>query len=157
MKLILLFCGLLFATVAAFAQTTLTGKVTDAKTGEPVVYANVVLRQNNTIIMGVQTDFDGFYVIENILPQTYEVEISAVGMVTSVISKFPILLNQPNKFDAKMKELDLENQTVITICLPKIDLYNTEMKRTLSNNDIEHLPTKNITEMLQSGAGFWNP
>lgn len=57
-----LFIAFIFANVATlFAQTTISGRVTDATSGEPLPY--VALRGNN-IKLGAVTDFDGYYTIE---------------------------------------------------------------------------------------------
>ena len=57
-----LFFVFLFTGLAVFAQkTVVTGKVTDAETGDGVPFANVYF--DGTTI-GTSTDFDGFYKIE---------------------------------------------------------------------------------------------
>jgi len=53
--------------IQAQSTGTLTGYVTDARSGEPLVGANVGLQGTN---MGSSTDSDGFYEIENIEPGT---------------------------------------------------------------------------------------
>ncbi len=53
----LLVC-LLFVVSVATAQTTISGKVIDAKTQEPMPFVSVIIAGTNT---GTTTDFDGFY------------------------------------------------------------------------------------------------
>ena len=43
------------------AQTIIEGKITDAETGDPIPFANVLIKGTN---IGTPTDFDGFYRIE---------------------------------------------------------------------------------------------
>lgn len=57
LSLVLFFTGL----VSMYAQTVLLGKVTDAETGDPIPFANVVIKGTN---LGNPTDFDGFFRIE---------------------------------------------------------------------------------------------
>jgi hypothetical protein len=64
------------APVLAFSQSTLKGKVTDSKTGEPVPYANVFF--NNTTI-GNATTFDGSYEIKSIPPGKFDLTVSIIG------------------------------------------------------------------------------
>ena len=58
-KLILIF--ILSLTTIAFSQTKISGKVTDASTGDPIPGASVII-ENTTI--GTLTDFDGNFSLE---------------------------------------------------------------------------------------------
>jgi hypothetical protein len=62
--------------VLAYSQSSLKGKVTDAKTGEPVPYANVFF--NNTTI-GNATTVDGTYEIRNIPTGKFDLTVSVIG------------------------------------------------------------------------------
>ncbi len=75
----LFFCC--FAIHALSAQTcTIFGKVIDAKTQEPIPFANVFL--NNTTL-GVASDVEGVFVLKNIRqPSTHELIVSFVGYQT---------------------------------------------------------------------------
>lgn len=62
-KRLLFFIGLVFFTWQAFAQNTytLSGRVTDAQTGDPVPFAAVVVKGKTA---GVTTNFEGFYTLK---------------------------------------------------------------------------------------------
>ena len=64
----------LAATVSAFAQTTLTGRITDARTGEPLIGASLVPKSSKEL--GAVTDIDGnFKLVTNVeLPLTLSVQ-----------------------------------------------------------------------------------
>ena len=64
-----------------FAQT-ISGKVTDAQTGEPLPYTNVFI--NNTTI-GASTALDGTFVIKGKIPRNSELVASFVGYITQVV------------------------------------------------------------------------
>ncbi len=51
----------LLITSTVFGQTVIQGKVTDAETGDPIPFANVLIKGSN---LGSPTDFDGFFRIE---------------------------------------------------------------------------------------------
>ena len=74
--LLLLFC---FGSVSLLAQTTLEGKVTDAVTGEPILFGTVALYKNDVLITGTDTDLDGNYFFSDMDPGNYDVEVSYVG------------------------------------------------------------------------------
>lgn len=62
--------------LALFAQNTVTGTVTDAKTGNGLAGANVVVGGTT---MGAAADVDGYFVIENVPDGTYTLTASVIG------------------------------------------------------------------------------
>ena len=73
-KFILTHIILLVASIATYAQTVLTGNVTDAVTSEPLISAQVYIKSGKGT--GVTTDLDGIFrlVIKESLPQTLVVD-----------------------------------------------------------------------------------
>lgn len=65
MKNVFLISFFLFAYSTLFAQTKITGQVTDATSGDPLPYVTL---SGNNVKLGTVTDFDGFYTIETSLP-----------------------------------------------------------------------------------------
>ena len=77
MKKILALTIAVFCTVTLFAQkTVIRGNVYDSKTGEPVSFATVYLK--NTKI-GTNSDIDGFFNFANVKPGTYIIVTKFVG------------------------------------------------------------------------------
>ncbi len=74
---IMLFCCLLFGSLAAFSQNNVTGKVTDSKDGTPIVGASVTVKGTKTI---TQTASDGSFTIS--APANGTLVFSSVGFVT---------------------------------------------------------------------------
>ncbi len=64
--------------LALFAQNTITGNVTDAKSGNGLPGANVVVGGTT---MGAAADVDGYFVIENVPDGTYTLTASVIGYV----------------------------------------------------------------------------
>src|SRR5687767_3380954 len=60
-------------------QTDLSGKIIDAKSN-PVSKASVSILNTN---IGAITDANGVFIIRNILPGNYTVQISAIGYATT--------------------------------------------------------------------------
>ena len=58
---------------------TLSGFVTDAETSDPLHYANVIIRDDNT---GTTTDERGYYVIHNIPSGEHTISVSYIGYAT---------------------------------------------------------------------------
>lgn len=53
--------GVCLTTEANAQQRTITGKITDAQTGEPLPYVTVSVKLNNGTRKGISTDFNGVY------------------------------------------------------------------------------------------------
>jgi len=69
---------LLFTVVLTQGQTVIRGKVTDASTGDPIPFANVVIKGSS---MGTPTNFDGYYEIRGDAPSD-TILVSFIGYET---------------------------------------------------------------------------
>ena len=74
-KYFLSLCLLLFISLSAYSQS-ISGTVTDAETGDPLLGVTIVLKNTNK---GVVTDFDGNYIINNVEPGDYTIDLSYIG------------------------------------------------------------------------------
>ena len=90
MVILLLLCG---GAEEALAQSTaiVTGTVTDATDGEPLIGANVAVQERDTpdIVDGTATDTQGTFEITDIPPGEYVVTVRFVGYQTTEV---PVLL-----------------------------------------------------------------
>ena len=75
-KKIILLAFLAFSSVAMVGQTTVTGTVTDAKTGETIPGANIKIARK---AVGTTTDFDGQFVFNVSDNPPFTLEISVLG------------------------------------------------------------------------------
>jgi hypothetical protein len=87
-RLLLIAIFLLFST-SLWAQFTIRGKVSDAETGDPIAFANVILKGTTT---GITTDFEGNYII-----QTSSLSDSLVVSYLGYTSQSKVLLDQPEQ------------------------------------------------------------
>lgn len=86
------------AATGVFAQYTLTGKVVDEITGDPIIGANVIIESLN---LGRATDQEGSFQFENIVSGNYQIEISMVGYRTI---KRSVELKENLEIDFKLKD-----------------------------------------------------
>ena len=96
-KKIILLAIIAFSSVTMVAQTTVTGTVKDAKTGETLPGANIKISRK---AVGTTTDFDGNFVLEVVDKPPFTIEISVLGFHTV---KLEITKNN-QKVNASLKE-----------------------------------------------------
>jgi len=98
--------------VMAQSTGTITGTVTDAKTGETFIGATVILEGTE---LGDATNSEGRYTIDNIPTKTYNVKASYVGFVEQ--TKFNVVIRSEGNIDLnfqleeQVSELDEINVT----------------------------------------------
>ena len=80
--LLLLLATLLFA-LPSFAQGKFAGRVTDAKTKEPLAFVNIIYNAKN---QGTSTDLDGYFKIDDYSKIEF-LRISYLGYTTKIVSK----------------------------------------------------------------------
>lgn len=145
-------CLLLFYQVL-FAGTTgkVAGKVTDAKTKEALIGANVVLVGTN---MGAATDADGNYNILNIPPGTYTLRTTAIGYSAVTIKDVRVSVDQTTKINIQMGEeaITLEN-VVVTAERPIVQKDITSTEARVSGDQISMLPVEDLQSVINLQAG----
>jgi len=82
-------------------QGTIRGKVTDLKTGEPMIGANVYL---DSTAIGGSVDLDGNYEINNVPPGTYTLVASFITYATIEIQNVTVKANEVVVFNFQMEE-----------------------------------------------------
>ena len=79
---LLLWMLLFWGSVSVFAQHAVKGRITDAKTGEPLIGVNVVLRGSSE--SGTISDLNGNYSLS--VPESSSLIFSYIGYVTQEVS-----------------------------------------------------------------------
>ncbi len=151
----LLTLSLLFVASLTFAQTTLTGKVTDGESGEELIGANIVVKKNGNFIQGETTDIDGNYSIR-VDPGTYDVEVSYTGYPTQKIEGVLASAGVATKVDVQMTigtGIVTEEIVVTGYKVPLIKQDETETGQTVTSEQIRNLPTRNINAVAAATAG----
>jgi len=139
-KLILLSCFLLLTGIV-FGQTQITGLVTEAATGEPMIGVNVVVKGTT---IGAVTNLDGEYTLS--VPESTEFLIfSFIGMKTQEV---PIEGRSNINVILELDALGLDEVVVVG--------YGTQRKSdltgaivTIGSEDYEEQPVNRIDQILQ--------
>ena len=179
MKTFSFFLAMFFALGMGISQTSLQGTVTDADTGEPIIFGTVALFRNNVLVTGTDTDFDGFYSITEIDPGKYDVTVSYTGYGDQKITDVVISAGKANLLDVKLSQgVDLV-EVVVNYTAPIIEQDNTSQgaifqmdgphfpavrstrakrkrkkgRAESSHGQIKNLPTRNVNGLTTLGAG----
>lgn len=99
---------------AANAQTrgSISGKVTDSNTSEPLIGANVLVVGTN---FGASTDIDGNYVINNLDQGSYLLKISYISYKTLIVENLTVNPDQTIKLNIALESSSTElDEVVIT-------------------------------------------
>ncbi len=101
MKTAYLTLSLLISSLCTFAQGSIAGKITDSKTGEGVVGANVVIQGT---VQGSSTDIEGNFLINNVKEGNYTLQISSVTYKTHTLQNVIVETAKRLTIDVKLAE-----------------------------------------------------
>lgn len=142
--------ALLFAG-SAFAQGKITGSVTEADTGEPLIGVNVTI-QGTT--QGATTNVDGVYVILNVRPGEHTLVFSYIGFGRRLVEGVRVRSDQTTRVDAELSEEVIEGEEIIVQAeRPLVQKDLTASKKTVSAEEIDKLPVEGFLGVLATQAG----
>lgn len=131
----------------------IAGKVTDASTGEPLPFVNVMVEGTT---QGAATDLDGNYFIINISPGTYSVKASAIGYnsITAQNIKVASGFTATQDFNLQSTALELDEEVVVVAIKPLIRKDVTATTSVIGEDMISQLPVTEISDLLSLQAGI---
>lgn len=150
-KLLLSFLIIVFLALPVFLFSQTSGKVEgyvkDAKTGEPLPGANVIIKET---LRGAASNSDGYFYIINVEPGTYSISASMMGYTTLKETNIQVIVGQTTKLDFRLSEtvLDVGEEIVVTAERPLTDRSATSKIATVTFEDIKNMPAEDITRVL---------
>lgn len=151
---------LFFANLFLQAQNgTITGTVTDSKTGEPIIGANVLI-QGTTV--GDVTNLEGQFTITNVKPGTYNLVISYITYKTHTVPDLQVESGKISKVDIAMQEDATELQEVVVKGTREINTDFTLLKSIresklvvsgISAEQIVRIPDRDAAQIMQRVPG----
>lgn len=151
----LITCLIVIITVVSAASQTgvIKGKVTDKLTNESVIGANIILTGTD---MGTVTDLDGNYVIEEIKPGIYTIQVSYIGYETVTMSEIEVQGIRPTTLDfaLSVNASQLEEVVVKATSFRKTAESPLSL-RTIGVSEIKRNPggNRDISRVIQSLPG----
>jgi hypothetical protein len=159
MRIISMLFGLLFISIQAMALGKIAGKVTDEKTGEPVIGATVVVKGTPN---GASTDIDGNYTI-NIEAGTYTVEVKYIGYQPKEVEDVKVAATGVTEVNVAITEASSTQlgEVVVRSTLKRENvnaLYvlqknNVSVSSGISADIIQRSPDRNTGEVLKRVSG----
>lgn len=131
----------------ADSQTSIEGKVRDRSTFEPILFAGIALYKNGVLITGAETDLDGNFLISDIQPGKYDLEIGFLGYKKTRIEGILCLADEKKRLEVEMEvesELGSPDKDII-ICKKLINNDSIWKNDTIITSEkIRTLPRKKI-------------
>jgi outer membrane receptor protein involved in Fe transport len=151
-KFYLLLLFLLFYTSVDMAQSgKLSGRITDANNGEPLIGANIIIEGTTT---GAASDLDGYYSVLNIRPGTYSVRYQYIGYNTQIVTDVKISADKTTSQDVQLTSVVLESETVVIVAeKPIVEFNQTSSVKNVSSEEIQSLPVQNLSDIVNLQAG----
>ncbi len=137
-----------------FAGTTgrLAGRITDAISGEPLPFVNVVIMGTT---LGAATDIDGYYSIINVPPGNYVVKASAIGYSNISYQDVNVSIDLTTTIDFQLSEasVELADEVVVIATKPLVRMDQTSTSSIIGDDVISKLPVENLGDVLKLQAG----
>lgn len=140
--------ALILLPVLGFAQSgSISGKVTDVKSGDALPGAQIVVQGTNR---GAASDVNGAFTIRNIAAGSYTVEARFIGYAAQQI-KVTVVAGQQETANFSLKQSLLQlGEVVVTGVGSAVEKRQlTSPVSTLSSQEIESAPVKSIDQLLQ--------
>ncbi|MGB3548443.1 MAG: von Willebrand factor type A domain-containing protein, partial [Saprospiraceae bacterium] len=165
MRTLTLFFFLLLALAglpSAAAQTsadagTITGRVTDADTGDPLLFCSLRLFQNKQFRQGGNTDINGYYTFFGVMPGTYSVEVAYTGYPTTITNDVVVAAGDTLRLDLTLDNsggILLDEVVIIDYKEPIYEKDHTTSGSSITSSEIRNLPSRNINGLAATTAGI---
>lgn len=150
-KVTLLLLLLAFPALLYGVTGKIRGRITDLKSGEPLIGANVLVVGTS---FGAATDVNGEYLIQNLNPGVYELKASFIGYQTITVSNVRVNadLTTERNFQLPAEGVQVEEIQVVAE-RPLIIKSNTNANRITTSEDIEAIPVRGIDNLLALTPG----
>lgn len=143
--------------IYAYAQSgEIQGKVTDGDSGDGLPFANVTIKVGGTVT-GSQTDFDGYYSIKPVPAGSYDVEVNYIGYASQITQGVLVIADKTTFLDIPMGSESevLDEIVIVEYKVPLIEKDKTSTGNTVTKEDIENLPTRNVNSIASTSAGVY--
>lgn len=130
------FLALLIISTISAKSGVISGKVTDAETGEVLIGANVIILNTN---WGAATDIEGFFKIKSVPPGIYELKASYVGYSSQTIKDVKVIASDSLFIEIKLKTDFNLSEILVVESKPTTNKYSTNSCKVTNSEFIQTL------------------
>lgn len=138
----------------AVSQTgTIQGTVTDALTNEPILLATISIPGTT---MGTTTDVEGNYVLTDLTPGLYTVQVSYIGYEDQTRQEIQVTSARPVRLDFKLEEQTTQLEEIVVKASPFKRTEESPLSlRTIGVAEIQRNPggNRDISKVIQTLPG----
>lgn len=149
--------GLLITTsLTLYSQGTLTGTITDAESGEPIPFVNVVAEQNGEQMGGAATDINGNYRITPLSAGVYDVVASVVTHKKAIKKGVRVNATGFSPGGSLVMEESaglLDEVTITTYRVPIVDIGDAAIGERMTTEDIEKMAANSVDAIIAQVGG----
>jgi len=161
LKKLAVFVSVFFAVSIAVAQSggTIKGKMLDKDNGEPLPFANVVLKKGGSQVAGSMTDFDGKFTFTALTPGKYDIEATYVGYQAIKVSDVVVNAGKITfvpAIKASSGAENLEEFVVVEYEVPLISKDQTSSGGTVTAEDIKKMPGRSAASIAATVGGVYS-
>ncbi|MCC7095234.1 MAG: von Willebrand factor type A domain-containing protein [Ignavibacteriaceae bacterium] len=130
------FLALLIISTISAKSGVISGKVTDAETGEVLIGANVIILNTN---WGAATDIEGFFKIKSVPPGIYELKASYIGYSSQTIKDVKVIASDSLFIEIKLKTDFNLSEILVVESKPTTNKYSTNSCKVTNSEFIQTL------------------
>jgi outer membrane receptor protein involved in Fe transport len=137
--------------LSLLAATKLTGTITDAESGDPLVGVNVVVKGT---YRGAATDFNGRYLIMGMPEGSVDLEMSQLGYRTVLATGLVVLNGIFEDHDFALERSYIQGEDVVIVGKkPLFEIDNTSSSTVLDFEELQTQVVEDITDVVGQQVG----
>lgn len=150
--------GLLITTsLMLYSQGTLTGTITDAKTGEPLPFVNVIVEQGGQQKGGAQTDIDGNFQIKPLNAGNYDLVASFVGYKKAIKKGIRVTAtgySPGGNLALEPTSKQIEEVVITDYAVPLLESGTAETGKRITNEEIDKMAANTVDAIIATVGGI---
>ncbi|MEY2963812.1 MAG: hypothetical protein RL754_1073 [Bacteroidota bacterium] len=133
---------------------SIKGTVQDKRTGEPIAFATIIVKDKDVVISTGITDFDGKYNINPVNAGAYNLTCTFIGYADFNLNGVTVYSGKPKVVDFDMTiESTMIQEVTVTAQEQLIETGKTS--DIVSSEEIKNLPYRNLSQIVGTTAGVF--
>jgi outer membrane receptor protein involved in Fe transport len=133
------------------ANGKISGHIIDKESGKPLPGVNVLVEGTSS---GAATDLNGDYVILNMPPGNYSLQVSYIGYATQLVQGLRVNIDQTTRQNISLFTEALEGEEVIVLAeRPMVQKDLTSSQKITTGAEMKELPVESFLGVLTTQAG----